>query len=229
MVSKLLLQCAAGAAYNAELQATWPQHSAYAAAHGYDFWHLQGWRGSAITWARFLLTLRALEAGYDFVAYLDTDAVIVDPTADLMDALPVGGHLGAVYYDYGDVPGGQPAHWQVGAFYVRNTALAGGFLADLLLDAPPRSYLPGPEPWWTDALSDQTAFNAVLTRPRWQDVPQRIDYRWNVTHGFEHGVPPVVLHLAGLRGTHRAAFLRQIIAGQQHKTEVDNALSIANH
>jgi hypothetical protein len=213
-MKKLLIQCATGTDYTAELQATWPLHNAYASAHGFDFWHFQGWQG-AIGWARFRLIELGCVAGYDFVVWLDSDAVIVDNTADLADALPEGGNIGAMYYGYDDVPSDQPHHYNVGVLYVHNTHPTRFFLNDLVTYEP-EPYKPWPA-WWVDPNSEQRVFNDFVNEVRWQTIPYRVEERWNVIYGHEHGVMPVVLHLAGQNGTQRRALLDGIVRHQTAK------------
>lgn len=191
-MNDLIFQAAIGPEFHDMLAATWLQHSAYAQRHGFDFWALDGWHGGAIGWARLRVMRQAFDLGYEFVVYLDADAVIVDTAVDLRAALPADAHLGAIYYDYRDVPGGQPDHWQIGVLYARNTSMTRAFL-DTILQHEPAPYLPLPV-WWQDPGSEQRVFNALA--PEWMT---RLDYRWNVIAGYEHGVEPVVLHLAGPR------------------------------
>lgn len=209
-VKQLIVQCATGATYNAMLQATYARHSTYAAAHDFDFWCLQGWPW-AIGWARFDLMVQALAAGYDYVAWLDADAAIIDLEVDLATALPPGGNIGAVYYDYNDIPSEQPAHWQVGVCYARNTQRTRAFLAELLTNEP-APYRPWAA-WWVDPNSEQRIFNSLVQKAPWRDIPYAIGEQWNTTYGHEHGVTPVVLHLAGQTGPGRIALLQQMVDG----------------
>jgi hypothetical protein len=78
------------------------------------------------------------------------------------------------------------------------------------------AYLPLPK-WWKDPLCEQTVTDELLATKAWRGFCTPIDYRWNVLYRYEHGVQPVVLHLAGLAyhpslRVHRADLLRQIAA-----------------
>jgi hypothetical protein len=216
-MKKLLAQVAQGPTYRAELQATADRHGQYAAAHGYDFWCLQGWQGSPISWARFRVMQQAFAQGYDFIAYLDCDAIIIDTQAELSDALAEDQQLGMVWYDYRDVAKGQPDNWQNGVIYARNTTAVRHFLAAQLSYEPADpAYLPKPR-WWLDPDCEQTVGDHLLASDAWRGFCTPIAERWNVLYRYEHGVTPVVLHLAGLAyhpslRVHRADLLRQLAA-----------------
>lgn len=208
----VLIQYADGPAHTALLRATGARHSAYAIAHGCDFWHLCGYRNPALMWPRWEFILRAIQLGYRHVFWLDADAVIVNMAADLRDALPekVDRSFGLLH---GSVPGGEPDHWNAGVMYIRSGPAAGQLVRHMLSIKPP-TYAPLPL-WWEDTDGDQYLLNRLLA-----SVPDAtkaafhpIERKWNTIYGYENGVTPNVLHLAGTPDlARRLAIIKQTIA-----------------
>ena len=139
------------------LRLTQQRHAAYARARGFDYWCIYGdvhpgKQGGA--WDKVQLVLDALRRGYEFIVWLDTDAAIMDFSADLRDALPDGASIGAVIHD----PERSaylrqlnvPKHHNVGVLYVRNTPQSVEFFEKWLASWP------GIERW-----AEQGSFNEL--------------------------------------------------------------------
>lgn len=154
-----------------------PRHSAYARAHNMDYWaimsdvHPEMTRGA---WPKIWLLRDALEAGYQYAAYLDTDAVVWNMDCDLRDALPGDKAIGAARHDPAKSEYLRqmrvPAHHNVGALYVRNTPGARAFLQAWL-----DSY-PGHQRWM-----EQGSFNELCERAEFAPIVAAVDDTWNST------------------------------------------------
>jgi len=206
----VLIQYADGPAHTAMLQATGARHNAYAIAYGCDFWRLCGYRDPALMWPRWEFILRAIQLGYRHVFWLDADAVIVNWAADLRDALPEDKHFGLLH---GSVPGGEPVHWNAGVMYFHGVPLVERFVENMLHFMPP-TYSPLPL-WWGDTVGDQYVLNRLLAEhPMFvADFLHPIERKWNTIYGYENGVTPNVLHLAGTPDlARRLAIIKQTIA-----------------
>lgn len=206
----VLIQYADGPTHTAMLQATWARHSAYTLAHGCDFWWLCGYRDPALMWPRWELIEKAIMLGYRHVFWLDADAVIVNMAADLRDALPEDKHFGLLH---GSVPGGEPVHWNAGVMYIHGTPTADNF-ARYMLAKKPLIYSSLPR-WWEDTDGDQYRLNQILAKHLTvkEALFHPIDRKWNTIYGYENGVTPNVLHLAGTPDlARRLAIIKQTIA-----------------
>jgi len=204
----LLLQCADGLPYREMLRVTHDRHSRYAARWGMSFWWMLGKRERIHSWDKFRWAFEALRAGYDYVMYLDADAVIVNCEQEPTAATYRPGFGLA----QSQVPGGEPVHLQAGVFYLRNGAGVPEMLAELLRRQPP-IYEPLPL-WWEDEQNEQTILNRMAQESPWGQFFHIVDYRWNVISNHERGTSPVVLHLAGTVGLeNRLQALRQVCMG----------------
>jgi hypothetical protein len=162
-------------------------------------------------WNKIWLIQEALQKGYEYIAYLDTDAVVWDMDCDLRDALPADKLIGAVLHDparseYLRV-NQVPAHHNVGALYFRNAPLTMQFVNEWLA-----SY-PGKERWM-----EQGAFNDLVQDPRYAPVFHECGDEWNATVNVNevaglkvrawHGVMPPEKRLAVMQGEMRDDFIR---------------------
>lgn len=171
------------------------RHMAYARAFDFDYWNLNGdirpemYPGA---WAKIWLMKWALEAGHPFIAWIDSDAVIMDFGTDLRDALkdqPFD--IGLCKHDapwFKEPQWNIPAHMNVGVMYVRNTERSKKFIDDWLA-----SY-PGDQRWM-----EQGAFNKLAEGNGAVGI---IDDKWNATVNVNmvdkpvvkgyHGVNPII-------------------------------------
>lgn len=122
MRDALIIQMAYSGSTYAELIAlAYPRHVRYALKHGFDYLAsigstLQQEEPPRGGWEKVFLVQRALEQGYDFIAYLDADALIADLSADLREALkdkPFS--IGACWHP------GRGGHLNSGVLFFRRT------------------------------------------------------------------------------------------------------------
>lgn len=193
------------------LRLTQQRHAAYARAHGFDYWCMYGdihpgKQGGA--WDKVQLVLDALRRGYEYVVWLDTDAAIVDMSADLRNALPEGALIGAVEHDPARSPflrqNQVPKHKNVGVLYVRNAPETIEFFAAWLASWP------GVERW-----AEQGAFNelsagkpfVVAVNDRYNATVEVNMVGAPVVKGW-HGVMPPEKRLALMRAELEQDFIK---------------------
>jgi len=154
---------------------TW--HREYARHHNMDF---HAHYGAAQTerhcfWDCVVKVREMLEAGYEWVFYLDADSVIVDPDHDLRRAIPEGKHLGLAL----DLPVlenrlpelhqlGGPLHFNTGVVFARNSAWTKRFYRELWEDSD-----------LTGTWGDQNAMNALIARKDNLSHLHEMDLRYN--------------------------------------------------
>ena len=194
------------------LRLCYPRHSAYTRAHKMDYWHVMGdvhpeyTRGA---WSKVWLIKYALEAGYETIAYLDTDAVVWNMACDLRDALPADKHIGAVLHDPAKSPYLQrfnvQAHYNVGVLYVRNrTGVLDFFNAWL-------ATFPG-DPRW----QEQGSFNELVGQHQYFDLFTRIDDTWNATVNVNMIEKPNVYAWHGIMPPQRRLDLMKAAMADDH-------------
>jgi hypothetical protein len=175
------------------LRLTVQRHAAWARAHGWDYQVNFGDVApeyEAGAWGKVTMILDALKRGYEYVAWLDTDAAIMDMSCDLRSALPEGAFIGAVEHNASwFAANGMQAHMNVGVLYVRQHPLAIEFMT-----AWAASY-PGPEPRWMD----QGAFNALIGWDKYAGIVARVPAEYNATVNV-HQVPAEQVKVKGWHG-----------------------------
>ena len=182
---------------------TYMRHSAYCAAHNFDFWSFQGGKdvgrtGEAGAWAKVTLIKEAL-VDYEYAFWIDVDAAIMDFSADLRDACK-DINIGACVHDPAKSDYlkqlGIEKHINVGVLYVRNTDVSKQFF-DRWYD----SY-PGPARW-----ADQGAFNNLIVEMPEAVTP--IDDKWNATVNVNMVDKPVVMGWHGIPVIERIAMMKE--------------------
>jgi len=169
------------------LRLTYQRHAAYARSHNYDYWHIMGSVYPDMIgggWDKIELIRRALEAEYEFVAWVDADAAVLDFEHDLTEALTVG-EFGACVHD----PARSeylkmlnvPAHCNVGVTYWRNTELTRKFVAEWF------ATYPGEQRW-----KEQGSFNELIKRPEYAAVFETCADTWNATVNVNEVTNPIV-------------------------------------
>lgn len=176
------------------LSATLADHAAYCRRFDFDYWPIFG---TALTgkdacrhafWNKVSLLRKAVEAGYRYIVWLDSDCWIEDDRRDLRDACPEDG-LGLVWHGKGEWVEGPECydHWNCGAVYVGN-----GVQAERLL-----------KQWWNSpddghCWHDQHAFN-VHAVPGYEKLWRKpapitkLGFEWNAVpfEPFAHERPVV--------------------------------------
>jgi hypothetical protein len=175
------------------LRLSYPRHSAYARAHQMDYWHIMGDQKEMLlgAWPKVLLIRDALKAGYPFIAYLDTDAVVWNMECDLRDALPADKLIGAVLHDPAKSAYLQsaqvPAHQNVGVLYFRNDPLTHEFIEDWLASYPV-----------DDRWQEQGVFNTLIASDKYKDITCVVDDTWNATVNVNMVTTPAVMAWHGI-------------------------------
>ncbi len=102
------------------LSLTYERHSSYAASRNIDYAVTIGHPalGMPTPWNKIVLVRQALAAGYDDIAWLDTDTLIVDTNADIFPTLPDRSCVAMARFD-NVIRYGSPHH-NSGVFFVRN-------------------------------------------------------------------------------------------------------------
>jgi len=167
------------------LRLTYQRHAAYCVSHNFDYWHFLGnpcperMMGA---WDKIHYIKNALDAGYKYIVWLDTDTAIVGDT-DLSEALTEDQHIGGCIHDAHDIP----RHINVGALHLRNTEKTRSFVSD-----------------WYDSYPDansqwleQGTFNKLMEKH--PGVVSVIDDKWNSTVTTNEVKDPVVMGWHGIQ------------------------------
>lgn len=163
----LIQQVYQGSEYVDLLSLTAPRHLNYARSFGMDYQVIYGNVCEELEmkmggWAKLLLLRAALAAGYEYIVWVDADAVISDLHADLRDGCPKAGGLGMTINT-------QPYnHYNVGMIYARVCPALGKFMEEWI------SWYPGPQGW-----HEQAVLNLLVRVPEYSRVVTPIDYRYN--------------------------------------------------
>lgn len=188
----LLQQVYGGSEYANMLRLSFPRHMDYALRHKFDYRcimadvikdHPTGPYMGRIAplggWAKIHLIRDALATGYEYVCWIDADAIIHDMNIDLRDAFSEFEHIGACQHP------GPPVHLNVGVVFYRNTEPTRKFV-EAWLDAYGKP---------TDNWLEQGVFNRLSEQTK---IVTRMNDRWNATHNAgtdcEH---PVILGYHG--------------------------------
>jgi hypothetical protein len=190
----VLIQWADGAVYREMLAASNARHTEYARQHGFDFWSVSNnVAGVRLQWQKFALLLKAFSQGYKFAVYLDADCLIVDTVADLREALAPDGELGMVF---GQAPGGEPPHFNVGAIFARNVPPVVD-LFERMLNRQPKQDKGGV--WWDNPDNEQFILNALLKEPEFEVLCKPLASVWNFVQGVSSSASvPIVLAWHGV-------------------------------
>ncbi len=90
--NRTLIQYASGPEHENLLALTFEVHSRYCRQHGIEYWidNTPDTKGRSPHWRKVELLIEAMAQGYDQVAWVDTDCVIVDPSVDIFAASGFG-------------------------------------------------------------------------------------------------------------------------------------------
>jgi hypothetical protein len=177
----IIQQCYPGGGYEDMLAFGMEKHLPYARQHRFDYWAVYS---DVIElpidfggWSKVHLIREALEQGYERVIWVDLDAFVFDPAADLRDGCPAVG-IGATHHVLPE------DHFNVGMLYVRNSELTRAFVDAWLAEQP------GPAHW-----REQAVFNQLMKK--YPGVVHEIDRKWNSTWNNNDAPDPVVLAYHG--------------------------------
>lgn len=135
------------------------------------------WQMEQGGWAKLLLIRDALNQGYEYVVWLDADAMIYDLDTDLRDGCPKG--IGACYHR---IP--QLNHWNVGVMLMQNTSEVRDFIAEWI------AQFPGANDGWFE----QGAFNRLGMKSK---VVHTLSDKWNATVNVNMVPDAVILGFHG--------------------------------
>jgi hypothetical protein len=164
------------------LQLTKERNAAYCERHNFDFIAMEGTEGLKYPdvlkgcWTKIELIQRALAQGYQYIVWLDPDALIKDLDTDLRDGCIKG--IGACWHR---IP--QLNHWNTGVLYVQNMPETVKFIDEWLA-----SY-PGQRQWM-----EQGEFNRLAMQSK---TVQTISDRWNATLNYSMVPDAVILGYHG--------------------------------
>lgn len=180
MSSAVLIQQASGDA-RMMLELSADRHAAYCDKHRLTYWPVLGdvQFSRAPHWNKIALVRHALALGFETVVWLDADTLIVRDDEDIRSALNGGGPLALARHP---TPGinGTPTHWNSGVMVMRNTARTREFF-DAVWQAGPH----GEHHWHEQA-------RMLLLLPKFPDLVQQLDDRWNSTDCLTDVPNPVI-------------------------------------
>jgi hypothetical protein len=168
----IIQHCYSNSEYANMLRLSYSRHCQYALMHKFDYWALVGnvyqppIEDHPGAWEKIYWVRQAFSYGYQFVAWLDADSLIVDMKADLRDALKGGVQIGACQHP------GPPVHLNVGVMYFANTQAVNDFITEWL------NHMNDPVRGW----AEQGWFNELSQGEKHKGVVGRIDDIWNATY-----------------------------------------------
>ena len=167
------------------LRLTMQRHAAYCVSHNFDYWCMFGNpcpERETGAWDKIDRIMDGLRAGYEFVAWVDTDAAIMGDE-DLSNALTADQHIGGCIHDAHDIP----RHINVGALYFNNTKETRLFVSNW------HDSYPATEHQW----QEQGEFNRLAKEH--PEIVSEIDAKWNSTVDTNEVDNPVVKGWHGIR------------------------------
>ena len=181
--------------YSAFAALSIPHMKEYANRHGYEFRAVQnddcvrrdGWR-------KIEPIRTALAAVFDFVFWVDIDALIVRKEVDIRSAAKPGADLHMAWHDQGPVRYGDPPHFNAGVMLIRSSDWARQFFMRVW-DTPMQHK-------WGDQASilHLLGYDDILRLgPARSDEPARkrvatLDTAWNSIIGIEVADDPIIHH-----------------------------------
>ena len=169
------------------IRLTMQRHAAYALSHKMDYQIYFGdytdrdvYTGA---WSKVKMILDALEKGYKYIFWLDTDAAIVDFNADLRDAFT--GSIGCCEHKNLPKEWNVPDHLNVGVTFVRNDPGVKEFIQKWW-DA-----FPGDKRWM-----EQGSFNQLSKE--YPELVFKMDDKYNATVNVNMCENPVIIGWHGI-------------------------------
>lgn len=161
----LLQQAYPVGGFDALLDLTKERNTEYCKAHDFDYLCIveDDPRGcDKGSWKKISMIEQAMKDGYEFIVWLDSDAMIYDMAMDLRKACEAG-KIGACWHR---IP--QLHHWNVGVLYVHNTPETQDFVSEWNT-----AYPAPPDGWFEQGVFNRMAMNCktVVT----------LSDKWNAT------------------------------------------------
>jgi hypothetical protein len=198
MNNAILIQHAYKGEFEPMLELTRARNEAYCQAHNFDYWcecyDDPRWPVEHGGWVKIDLIQKAMKAGYEYIVWLDADAMIADMETDLRDAIQPN-RIGACWHR---IP--QLNHWNVGVLYLDNSPETRGFISDWLA-----SYSEPKDGW-----KEQGVFNRMAMKSK---TVVTLSDKWNATINVSMVPDAVVLgfHGAG-NAQQRYGLMKQALA-----------------
>ena len=161
-----------------------PRHQAYANKWHFDYLVVIGevredWLPNHGGWAKVELMRQMLAKGYQYVIWIDADAMIIDMDTDLREGCPQG--LGMVLHHGAVTPG---PHLNVGVMMIQNSEKVRAFFDEWASRYPGTNEFP----WY-----EQGEANKMAKEPKWQGVVIQIEDKWNSCIAAENHVDNAVI------------------------------------
>ena len=181
MNNAVLIQHAYKGEFEPMMELTKERHAAYCERFGFDFWHEVYNMSRPMetgAWAKIELMQKALDKGYEYIVWIDADAMIYDVDTDLREAIQRN-KIGACWHR---IP--QLNHWNVGVLYLHNSVAVRNVV----------------ENWWAsypapnDGWFEQGVFNRIGKE---NNTIVTISDRWNATLDVNMVPDAVVLGFHG--------------------------------
>jgi hypothetical protein len=179
-----------GGYYSDMLRLTMQRHAAYARSHQMDY---QVYFGEPTerdvftgAWHKIKMIQNALERGYKYIFWLDTDTAIVDFSQDLRDAF-TDKFIGCVEHKHENLPKEYdiPTHLNVGVVFVKNHPGISGFMQEWW------DSFPGDKRW-----AEQGSFNEMAKK--YTDWVFKMDDKYNATVNVNMCEKPVIVGWHGI-------------------------------
>lgn len=169
--------------YSEIMELTRKHNENYCERHGFDYWHIlddviKGRDAHDGAWAKIELIKQALDKGYEYIVWLDADAMIKDVSVDLRDAVEFY-KIGACWHR---IP--QLSHWNVGVLYVHNCEEVKAFIETWAAGYP------APNDGWLE----QGVFNRLAMQ---SNIVSTVSDKWNSTFDVSLVPDAVVLGFHG--------------------------------
>jgi hypothetical protein len=188
----IIIQQAEGDLHRAMLALAEPRLVVYAHRHRFAVMQetVNEPLNAALGFRRWQSILKAFNDGYDYAVFLETDTIIADLSVDFRTAVEEK-PLALVY---GQVPGGEPPHYNTGVIIARNTPDVIRFQRAVVAETPDPDMPEELGVWWKRPHCQQVVFNRLaaehpeLITPlptQWNDVYQREDAIIVAWHGVE--------------------------------------------
>lgn len=201
----LIQQCYPGMGYEKMIELTKPRNISYCNQWKMDYQVqidavVPEWPPEVGGWAKLELIRRALEQGYQYVIWLDADALIYDLQTDLREACPRG--IGACYHR---IP--QLHHWNVGVMYLQGMPGMLKFIEDWI------ACYPGDGDGW----NEQGVFNRLGRKSK---LVHTVSDKWNATLNVNMVPDAVVLGYHGCgNAQQRFDLMKQTLEIQTQKAQ----------
>ena len=183
MNKRVLIQYATGAHYEEMLSETRELHKSYADSWSIDYFveKPQTHTHKTAHYHRIELFLRMIDLGYDHIAWLDSDSIIVDPSVCIFDA----SNYGIACCECYDSPK-EEKHLNTGFLIITSSIETRAFLETW------RSTRAANHPW-----HDQYTFIRLMEQPRFRSLLTILPNRFNYVNIHMEAPNPIIRSFHG--------------------------------